>query len=163
MPPTLEPPDSIDAVRHRAHGFCMPFVVNKKSGKTYLLHALKKQLKGGQQVTLYYFGPEPGAGDIDAPAAGCEVSESLTGVVRNGVITLEDVKFPDGTEVSITPVAQTADRLRAYMKGDPDFAQAITGFAEAEASVLDPLEGEAIDLATDSGALEQFRKLLAGG
>jgi predicted DNA-binding antitoxin AbrB/MazE fold protein len=152
-------------MRGTLHRFWMPFsLVDKESGKTYYLHAFKKQLKGGQEATIYYFADAPGAGVIDALPAGCEVSESYTGVVRKGVIALrQGVKLPDGTEVCIAPVKQTAPRLRGYKKGDPDFERAITAFAEAEASRHDPLEGEAIDLATDSAAREQFRKLLAGG
>ena len=41
-------------------------VVSKKSGKTYHLHARKQKLKGGQEVTLYYFGGEAKEGAIDA-------------------------------------------------------------------------------------------------
>jgi hypothetical protein len=56
----------------------MPFsVVSKKSGKTYFLHERKQALKGGQQVTLYYFGAEPKEGAIDALPAGYEVSENM--------------------------------------------------------------------------------------
>ena len=32
--------------------------VSKKSGKTYFLHSRRQKLKGGQEVTLYYFGGE---------------------------------------------------------------------------------------------------------
>ena len=56
----------------------MPFsVVSKKSGKTYFLHERKQALKGGQQVTLYYFGAEAKEGAIDALPAGYEVSENM--------------------------------------------------------------------------------------
>jgi hypothetical protein len=60
----------------------MPFsVVSNKSGKTYILHARKQELKGGQQVTLYYFAGAAGEGAIDALPAGYEVSEnSKTGL-----------------------------------------------------------------------------------
>jgi hypothetical protein len=55
----------------------MPFsVVSNKSGKTYILHARKQELKGGQQVTLYYFAGAAGDGAIDALPAGYEVSEN---------------------------------------------------------------------------------------
>ena len=30
-------------------------VISKKSGKTYHLHERRQKLKGGQEVTLYYF------------------------------------------------------------------------------------------------------------
>ena len=56
----------------------MPFsVVSKKSGKTYFLHERKQALKGGQQVTLYYFGGEAKEGAIDALPEGYEVSENM--------------------------------------------------------------------------------------
>lgn len=51
-------------------------VVSKKSGKTYFLHSRNQKLKGGQQVILYYFAGEPGAGAMDALPAGYEVSEN---------------------------------------------------------------------------------------
>jgi hypothetical protein len=51
-------------------------VVSKKSGKTYHLHARQQKLKGGQEVTLYYFGGEAKAGAIDALPAGMEVMEN---------------------------------------------------------------------------------------
>ena len=57
----------------------MPFsVVSKKSGKTYILHQRKQELKGGQQVTLYFFAGEAKDGAIDALPAGYEVSENNT-------------------------------------------------------------------------------------
>ena len=51
-------------------------VVSNKSGKTYILHERRQELKGGQVVTLYYFAGEAGAGAIDALPAGYEVSEN---------------------------------------------------------------------------------------
>ena len=51
-------------------------VVSKKSGKTYFLHQRNQVLKGGQQVTLYYFGGEAKEGAIDALPEGYEVSEN---------------------------------------------------------------------------------------
>ena len=55
----------------------MPYsVVSKKSGKTYILHSRNQQLKGGQQVVLYYFAGEAGAGAMDALPEGYEVSEN---------------------------------------------------------------------------------------
>ena len=56
-------------------------VVSKKSGKTYFLHERKQALKGGQQVTLYFFGSEAKEGAIDQLPEGYEVSEnSKTGL-----------------------------------------------------------------------------------
>jgi len=46
-------------------------VISKKSGKTYFLHQRHQELKGGQKVTLYYFGAEAKEGAI-----GYEVSEN---------------------------------------------------------------------------------------
>lgn len=51
-------------------------VVSKKSGKTYHLHARKQKLKGGQEVTLFYFGGEAKDGAIDALPEGYEVIEN---------------------------------------------------------------------------------------
>jgi hypothetical protein len=51
-------------------------VVSKKSGKTYFLHARKQKLKGGQEVTLYYFAGAAGEGAIDALPTGYVVSEN---------------------------------------------------------------------------------------
>lgn len=55
----------------------MPYSVqSKKSGKTYILHERRQQLKGGQVVTLYYFAGEAKDGAIDALPEGYEVSEN---------------------------------------------------------------------------------------
>lgn len=51
-------------------------VISKKSGKTYFLHARQQVLKGGREVTLYYFGGEAKAGAIDAIPDGMEVMEN---------------------------------------------------------------------------------------
>jgi hypothetical protein len=51
-------------------------VVSKKSGKTYYLHARLQKLKGGQEVTLYYFAGQPGQAAIDALPEGYKVSEN---------------------------------------------------------------------------------------
>jgi hypothetical protein len=51
-------------------------VVSKKSNKTYYLHSRLQKLKGGQEVTLYYFGGEAKAGAIDALPEGMEVIEN---------------------------------------------------------------------------------------
>ncbi len=51
-------------------------VKSAKSGKEYFLHERKQQLKGGQQVTLYYFAGKPGEGAINALPEGYEVSEN---------------------------------------------------------------------------------------
>lgn len=50
--------------------------VSKKSGKTYFLHARLQKLRGGQEVTLYYFAGAAGQGAIDALPEGYEVSEN---------------------------------------------------------------------------------------
>jgi hypothetical protein len=51
-------------------------VQSKKSGKTYFLHERKQTLKGGQNVTLYYFAGEAREGAIDQLPEGYEVSEN---------------------------------------------------------------------------------------
>jgi hypothetical protein len=51
-------------------------VVSKKSGKTYFLHHRNQKLKGGQEVVLYYFAGEAGAGALDSLPEGYEVSEN---------------------------------------------------------------------------------------
>ena len=56
-------------------------VTSKKSGKTYHLHERRQKLKGGQEVTLYFFAGQPGEGAIDALPNGYEVAEnSKTGL-----------------------------------------------------------------------------------
>ena len=50
--------------------------VSKKSGKTYFLHSRRQKLKGGQEVTLYYFGGEAKEGAIDAVPEGMEIMEN---------------------------------------------------------------------------------------
>ncbi len=50
--------------------------VSKKSGKTYFLHHRLQELRGGQKVTLYYFGGEAKEGALDALPAGYEISEN---------------------------------------------------------------------------------------
>lgn len=55
----------------------MAFTVNsKKSGKTYHLHHRRQKLRGGQEVTLYYFAGTVGEGALDALPDGYEVSEN---------------------------------------------------------------------------------------
>jgi len=51
-------------------------VQSQKSGKTYILHRRLQKLKGGQEVTLYYFAGEAGEAAIDALPEGYEVSEN---------------------------------------------------------------------------------------
>jgi YHS domain-containing protein len=51
-------------------------VISKKSGKTYYLHSRLQKLKGGQEVTLYYFAGQSGEGAIDELPAGYTVSEN---------------------------------------------------------------------------------------
>ena len=62
--------------------------VSKKSGKTYHLHTRKQKLKGGQEVTLYYFGGEAKEGAIDAVPAGMEIIENE----RTGLPMLRKIK-----------------------------------------------------------------------
>ena len=51
-------------------------VVSKKSAKTYHLHSRQQKLKGGQEVTLYYFSGTVGAGALDTLPDGMEVIEN---------------------------------------------------------------------------------------
>ena len=51
-------------------------VVSKKSNKTYHLHHRKQKLKGGQEVTLYYFAGAVGDGAMDNLPEGMEVIEN---------------------------------------------------------------------------------------
>ena len=53
-------------------------VKSKKSGKTYYLHSRRQKLKGGQEVTLYFFAGEIKEGALDALPAGYEVSENTS-------------------------------------------------------------------------------------
>jgi len=50
--------------------------ISKKSGKTYYLHSRLQKLRGGHEVTLYFFAGEPKEGAIDAIPAGYEISEN---------------------------------------------------------------------------------------
>jgi hypothetical protein len=63
-------------------------VVSNKSKKTYFLHSRLQKLKGGQEVTLYYFAGEAKAGAIDALPAGMEVMENE----RTGLPMLRKIK-----------------------------------------------------------------------
>ena len=52
-------------------------VVSKKSKKTYYLHNRLQKLKGGQEVTLYFFAGEvKPEGGLDAVPANMEVIEN---------------------------------------------------------------------------------------
>lgn len=51
-------------------------VQSKKSGKNYFLHRRLQKLKGGREVTLYYFAGVAGEDAIDALPAGYVVSEN---------------------------------------------------------------------------------------
>lgn len=56
-------------------------VKSTKSQKTYFLHEGRQEIKGGQQVMLYYFAAQAGPGAIDILPDGYEVSEnSKTGL-----------------------------------------------------------------------------------
>lgn len=63
-------------------------VVSKKSGKTYHLHGRLQKLKGGQEVTLYYFAGQAGEGALDALPEGYEVSENE----KTGLPLLKKIK-----------------------------------------------------------------------
>ncbi|MEO6846036.1 MAG: hypothetical protein ABI443_01820 [Chthoniobacterales bacterium] len=63
-------------------------VQSKKSGKTYHLHGRLQKLKGGQEVTLYFFASNPGEGALDALPAGYEVSENE----RTGLPLLKKIR-----------------------------------------------------------------------
>jgi len=70
--------ESIGGCYHRSMAYS---VISKKSGKTYYLHARLQKLKGGKEVTLYYFGGEAKEGAIDELPEGYVVSEnSRTGL-----------------------------------------------------------------------------------
>ncbi|MEO6053749.1 MAG: hypothetical protein ABIP97_07050 [Chthoniobacterales bacterium] len=66
-------------------------VQSKKSGKTYHLHGRLQKLKGGQEVTLYYFASVPGEAALDALPAGYEVSENE----RTGLPLLKKIRKPE--------------------------------------------------------------------
>jgi len=51
-------------------------VVSTKTGKTYHLHERRQKLKGGQEVTIYYFAGQPGPEAIDQIPDGYEVWEN---------------------------------------------------------------------------------------
>jgi len=63
-------------------------VKSVKSGKEYFLHERKQQLKGGQQVTLYYFAGVAGEAAIDQLPTGYEVSENT----NTGLPLLKKIK-----------------------------------------------------------------------
>jgi hypothetical protein len=63
-------------------------VVSKKSKKTYFLHSRLQKLKGGQEVTLYYFAGAEKEGVLDALPAGMEVIENE----RTGLPMLKKIK-----------------------------------------------------------------------
>ncbi len=55
----------------------MAFTVDSvKSGKTYHLYHRRQKLRGGQEVSLYYFAGTAGEGAMDALPEGYEVSEN---------------------------------------------------------------------------------------
>ena len=62
--------------------------ISKKSGKTYFLHRRLQKLRGGQEVTLYYFGGEAKEGALDALPEGYEISENE----RTGLPLLKKIK-----------------------------------------------------------------------
>ena len=56
---------------------------------------------------------------------------------------------------------KTLEQLRQYSSKDPDFEQAIAAFAEAEATLDDPVEGRPID--RPQTAQSEIDELLANG
>jgi hypothetical protein len=56
---------------------------------------------------------------------------------------------------------RTLERLRQYSRKDPNFEQAIAAFAEAEATLDDPLEGRLID--RPQTAQSEIEELLGDG
>jgi predicted AAA+ superfamily ATPase len=63
-------------------------VQSKKSGKTYFLHNRLQKLRGGQEVTLYFFAGDVRADALDALPAGYEVSENE----KTGLPLLKKIK-----------------------------------------------------------------------
>jgi hypothetical protein len=63
-------------------------VVSKKSGKTFYLHSRLQTLRGGHQVTLFFFSPQIKEGALDALPQGYEVSENT----RTGLPILKKIK-----------------------------------------------------------------------
>jgi len=63
-------------------------VQSKKSAKTYFLHHRRQKLKGGQEVTLYFFAGAPGEGALEALPAGYEICENE----RTGLPLLKKVR-----------------------------------------------------------------------
>ncbi|MGH8046310.1 MAG: hypothetical protein ACREKL_03610 [Chthoniobacterales bacterium] len=63
-------------------------VQSKKSGKTYFLHHRLQKLRGGQEVTLYFFAGDVRADALDALPAGYEVSENE----KTGLPLLKKIK-----------------------------------------------------------------------
>jgi hypothetical protein len=63
-------------------------VQSKKSGKTYFLHNRLQKLRGGQEVTLYFFAGDVRADALDALLAGYEVSENE----KTGLPLLKKIK-----------------------------------------------------------------------
>ena len=55
----------------------MPFTTkSKKTGRIYTLHARKQKLRGGHEVTLYFFAAKPSEDAVDALPEGYEVTEN---------------------------------------------------------------------------------------
>jgi len=51
-------------------------VQSKKTGKGYFLHGRKVNLKGGREMTIYFFGSKAQEDTLDALPEGYEVSEN---------------------------------------------------------------------------------------
>jgi hypothetical protein len=72
-------------------------VQSKKNGKTYFLHSRLQLLKGGREVTLYYFGGDAREGAIDALPVGYEVTENE----RTGLPMLRKIKLTTAMDEQI--------------------------------------------------------------
>lgn len=58
----------------------MAYAHTNAQGRTYSLHAQKTTLPNGKMQTLYFFAKGVKVGALDAALAGCEVSETKSGL-----------------------------------------------------------------------------------
>ncbi|MDW8349599.1 MAG: hypothetical protein RML49_04970 [Verrucomicrobiae bacterium] len=67
----------------------MPYsVVSSKNGKTFYLHSRKQKLRGGHEVTLFFFSPQIQEGALEHLPEGYQVSENT----RTGLPILKKIK-----------------------------------------------------------------------
>jgi hypothetical protein len=59
----------------------MAYSHTNSKGKTYYLHAAKRQLKSGKESKLYYFAKEVKEGALEAVPEGYQVVESKSGLL----------------------------------------------------------------------------------